>query len=221
MFDIIFEKLSAYFSDINLTTILLFALFLLIITVRFVFKNKKDLFGLWDYFYNKQKAHEESMAQIKKLVDTTTEFDKKLSTVADKVEKDSQRIQVLEDATKDNSNHIHEYEDNRIHDRQQSFEKQHAIDCNFDKVNVSIMNLTDILKEMQEKDDEREKARLKSSISRLYRECRKDKRWTCMQKDTMESLISSYQQCRNGNNSFIHSVVIPEMYTWEIVDEDD
>ena len=66
MFDIIFEKLSAYFSDINLTTILLFALFLLIITIRFVFKNKKDLFGLWDYFYNKQKAHEESMAQIKK-----------------------------------------------------------------------------------------------------------------------------------------------------------
>lgn len=219
MIEILTDKLGDYFSDVNLTTILLFCLFLLVLFVRFVFKNKKDLFGIWDYFYNRKRTQEESLEQIRKLLDMTSEFDKKLNTVSLKVEQDSQRIAFLEDMTKDNSNHIHEYEDNRIHDRQQSFEKQHAIDCSFDKVNESIVNLTKILHDMQNQDNEREKARLKNSISRLYRECRKDKKWTCIQKDTMESMIDSYN--KSGGNSWVHSIVIPEMYTWELVDEDD
>lgn len=219
MITILLDKLGDYFSDINITTILLFCLFLIILFIRFICKNKKDLFGIWNYFYNRQKTQEEAKAQMSKLLELTSEFDKKLNTVSEKVEQDSKRITDLEDRTKDNSNHIHEYEDNRIHDRQQSFEKQHAIDCSFDKVNLSIINLTNILKDMQDKDDEREKARLKNSISRLYRECRKEKKWTCMQKDTMESMIDSYN--KSGGNSWVHSIVIPEMYTWEIVDEDD
>lgn len=221
MISILLEKLGSYFSDVNLTTILLFCLFLIIVFIRFVCKNKKDLLGIWNYFYNRQRTQEEAKEQMNKLLELTSEFDKKLNTVSEKVEKDSERILNLENIAKENSTHIHKYEDNRIHDRQQSFEKQHAIDCSFDKVNASIINLTNILQNMQDKDDEREKARLKNSISRLYRECRKEKKWTCMQKDTMEEMIRSYESCRGGGNGFIHSVVQPEMYTWEVIDEDD
>ncbi len=32
-----------------------------------------------------------------------------------------------------------------------------------------------------------------------------------------EELIEVYSQ--NGGNSFVHEIIVPEMYTWEVVDE--
>lgn len=83
-----------------------------------------------------------------------------------------------------------------------------------EKLNVLSM----MLLEMQEKEDKKERARLKNTISSLYRECHASGKWTQMEKDTMEDMIDSYESC-NGKNSFVHDTVQKEMYTWEIVDE--
>ena len=83
-----------------------------------------------------------------------------------------------------------------------------------DKINVLSMMLQD----MQNREDAKERARLKSSISRLYRECHATRQWSKIQKDTMEDMIASYEAC-NGKNSFVHEIVQKEIYTWDIVDD--
>lgn len=134
MIEILTDKLGDYFSDVNLTTILLFCLFLIVLFVRFVFKNKKDLFGIWDYFYNRKKTQEEILAQVKKIDGLTTEVGSlknefttatnRLNDVESIALETTDRLEKLQEQTKENVRHINKYEDDRIHDRGQSFEKQ-------------------------------------------------------------------------------------------------
>lgn len=83
-----------------------------------------------------------------------------------------------------------------------------------DKLN----RLSDMVEELKERTNAQERTRLKGSISRLYRECHQNKQWTQMQKDVMEDMIQSYEEC-GGGNSFVHEIVQKEIYSWKIIDE--
>lgn len=85
-------------------------------------------------------------------------------------------------------------------------------------IDAKVDNITNKLDNMQEKNDSRERARIKSRISVLYRHFHEAQAWNSMEKEAMEELIASYEEC-GGENSFIHVVVQQEMYTWQIVDE--
>ncbi|MCI6090031.1 MAG: hypothetical protein MR695_05645 [Solobacterium sp.] len=77
-----------------------------------------------------------------------------------------------------------------------------------------------MLIELRKHDDSNKRANLKDRISQSYRYHHSTRTITRMDIETLEGLIASYESC-GGTNSFVHEVVQKEMYTWEIVENED
>ena len=121
-----------------------------------------------------------------------------------------------------------EYEQNRIHDREQSFAIQKQLVDAQTKLAEQISDIAQKIDNNQKLTDERfakseerqnkrVRAELKDKIMRAYRLHHKTKRITAMELDALEGLIDEYFAV-NGN-SFVQNVIQPEMYTWEVADE--
>lgn len=123
---------------------------------------------------------------------------------------------------------LEQFEENRINDRQQSFEIQkQLIDANTQLTN-KIESLTLLVQENQKRAEERfalneekamkrNRAELKDKIMRSYRLHHKTQSITAIELEVLEGLIKEYYAV-NGN-SFVKHNVQPEMYTWTVVDE--
>jgi len=123
---------------------------------------------------------------------------------------------------------LEQFEENRINDRQQSFEIQRQlIDANTQLAN-KIESLTLMVQENQKRAEERfalneekvmkrNRAELKDKIMRSYRLHHKTQSITAIELEVLEGLIEEYYAV-NGN-SFVKHNVQPEMYTWTVVDE--
>lgn len=220
MLEKITDELWSGLSGVNASTIVIIVVLLLIGIIVWIVKNRKDIKGVWDWIYNKRKKEEEQVNQLNTLVELTQNLSGRIDSLVSKVDDNAKRLDNLESQTKDNCKHISTYEDNRVHDRQQSLNKQRAIDEHFDELRDILKEVQVSVTKMREKSDIQECANLKDRISRLYRECKDEKKWTKMQKETMEDMIKSYELSPNGQNSFVHTVVQAEMYTWDIVEED-
>lgn len=85
-----------------------------------------------------------------------------------------------------------------------------------DKINVIVQMII----EMQDRTDETNRAKLKDRIRESYSVYHKRGKITIMEKEALETLIRSYEKAK-GDNSFVHSVVEPELYCWEVIDEDE
>lgn len=70
--------------------------------------------------------------------------------------------------------------------------------------------------ESEKKQNERVQAELKDKIGDSYRYYHSLKKINDMELEALEGLISAYENS-GGTNSFVHSVVQKEMYTWERV----
>lgn len=79
-----------------------------------------------------------------------------------------------------------------------------------------IKNLTKTIGVMHEKQSKTKRAELKEKIERIYRECSPTQTCTDMAFETLRELIEEYEE-HGGVNSFVHSIVEPEMYEWEVV----
>lgn len=84
-----------------------------------------------------------------------------------------------------------------------------------DKVSV----VANMIVEMQQRTDETNRAKLKDRIREQYGYFHPRQKITLMEREALEDLIRSYELAQ-GTNSFVHSIVEPEIYTWEVVDED-
>lgn len=82
----------------------------------------------------------------------------------------------------------------------------------------SIAELKDTVLKIEEKNSETKRAEIKERIERIYRECTHEKICTEMQFETLKDLIEQYEK-NGGTNSFVHTTVQPEMYTWKVVKE--
>ena len=123
---------------------------------------------------------------------------------------------------------LEQFEENRINDRQQSFEIQkQLIDANTQLAN-KIESLTLMVQDNQKRAEERfalneekvmkrNRAELKDKIMRSYRLHHKTQSITAIELEVLEGLIEEYYAV-NGN-SFVKHNVQPEMYTWTVVDE--
>ena len=123
---------------------------------------------------------------------------------------------------------MNKYEENRKHDREQSFEIQRQlVDANT-KLAEQITELSKMMQENQRKTDnrfaeseernqKRIRAELKDKIMRAYRLHHKTRKITAMELDALEGLIEEYFAVKG--NSFVANIVQPEMYTWTVVDE--
>ena len=94
--------------------------------------------------------------------------------------------------------------------------KESEIEAKVDSINDKLDNLIEAVADIKRRSDLNEQARLKDRICQSYTHYHAKKCWTSMEKESLESLISSYEIY--NSNSFVHSVVVPEMYTWKIVD---
>lgn len=111
-----------------------------------------------------------------------------------------------------------ERENNRTHDREQSRKIREEMYAVMNKQSEQIKNLTEITLEIQKKNSETKRAEIKEKIERIYRECTPEQVCTEMQLESLKDLIDQYEK-HGGNNSFVHSTVLPEMYKWQIVKE--
>ena len=118
--------------------------------------------------------------------------------------------------------------ENRIHDRQQSFTIQKELTDAQKELSESIYALSQKLDDMQKntnkrfeeserKNNKRIRAELKDKISQSYRYYHSLGRINAMELEALEDLIEEYESA-DGQNSFVHSIVQKEMYTWEKVE---
>lgn len=118
---------------------------------------------------------------------------------------------------------------NRIHDREQSFSIQKELITSQENISKLINSLEKKLTEMQdstdkrfkeneEKENRRVQAELKDKIGQSYRYYHEVKKINDIEMETLEGLIKTYEDY-GGKNSFVHSLVKKEMYTWEHIDK--
>ena len=133
----------------------------------------------------------------------------------------------LKKLSKKHEKDINSFLDSRVHDREQSLSIQKELTVSQERISESINSLSDKLAEMQEntnkrfkendeKQNKRVQAELKDKIGQSYRYYHNVKQINDIELETLEGLIQTYEDY-GGTNSFVHSLVQKEMYTWEHV----
>lgn len=135
--------------------------------------------------------------------------------------KKEQKEESMEKALENNCKRMKEYEQNRVNDRAQSFKIQKELTDAISKLTQELASLKKTTEERYqqslERENKRARAELKDRIGESYRFFHTTKRWNSMEKEALEDLIQEYEDA-GGKNSFVHSVVQEEMYTWELID---
>lgn len=187
------ELLTKCLSNVNPTVV--FAAFLILIFVCWIIlKNRNIIFELLNDIYNRKKAKEELLQAIK-----------------------------------DNQSDIKTIMENRIHDREQSFAIQKELTDAQNKLSESLLSISRKIDDLQRNTDERFieserknnkriRAELKDKISQSYRYYHSLGKINDMELEALEDLIEEYESA-DGKNSFVHSVVQKEMYTWEKISQ--
>lgn len=186
------ELLTKYLENVN-PMIVLVSFIILIFICWIIIKNRKVISDFFNDLYNKKKNKEELLQTIK-----------------------------------DNQSDIKTIMENRIHDREQSFVIQKKLTDAQNELSESIANISKKIDDMQRNTDERFKeserknnkrirAELKDKISQSYRYYHSIGKINDMELEALEDLIEEYESAE-GKNSFVHSVVQKEMYTWEKID---
>lgn len=173
----------------------MFTAFTIIIFICWIiFKDRKVFSKFFNDLYNRKKNREELLQTIK-----------------------------------DNQSDIKSIMENRVHDREQSFAIQKELTDAQNKLSESLSNISQKIDDMQRNTDERFKeserknnkrirAELKDKISQSYRYYHSLGKINDMELEALEDLIEEYESA-NGKNSFVHSVVQKEMYTWEKISQ--
>lgn len=146
---------------------------------------------------------------------------KKVKNAIIKKYKKDKREQSLEEMIHVHEDKIKEYADNRIHDREQSFAIQKQLVDSINKLNKRLDDLNTIqeqrYQESIERENKRVRAELKDRIGQSYRYHASIGEWNHMEKESLEDLIEEYESA-GGTNSFVHDVVVRDMYSWTLLD---
>ena len=171
-----------------------------------------------------------------KKLEKTNEIDElrkqQIEEIKRSIEKDDELkkdIKNLSEAVSETQEHITTFADNRIKDRAQSFQIQKELIDAQKQISASLESVEKKLdqmkidtdrrfKESEEKQDSRVRAELKDKIGNLYRYYHSKGEISMMEFEALEDLIKEYYKIKG--NSFVHSTVEPEMYTWKIVEND-
>ena len=174
--------------------IVLVSFIILVAVCWIIIKNRKVISEFFNDLYNRKKNREELLQTIK-----------------------------------DNQTDIRTIMENRIHDREQSFAIQKELTDAQNKLSESLCDISRKIDDMKRDTDERFieserknnkriRAELKDKISQSYRYYHSLGKINDMELEALEDLIDEYESA-DGKNSFVHSVVQKEMYTWEKVSQ--
>lgn len=111
-----------------------------------------------------------------------------------------------------------ERENERTHDREDSRKIRKEMYEVMNRQSEQIEELKNITLQIQKKNSETKRAEIKEKIERIYRECHPAMTCTDMQLETLKELINQYEK-HGGDNSFVHSTVQKEMYSWHVINE--
>lgn len=187
------ELLTKYLENIN-PMIVIVAIILIVFICWILIKNRKVISELFNDLYSRKKNKEELLQTIK-----------------------------------DNQADIKTIMENRIHDREQSFAIQKELTEAQKKLSESLSDISKKIDNIQRNTDERFmeserknnkriRAELKDKISQSYRYYHSLGKINDMELEALEDLIEEYESA-DGKNSFVHSVVQKEMYTWEKISQ--
>lgn len=180
-----------YIAEIN-PNIIIISIIIICLVFLSIFKNRKVVTDFFNNIYNRRKKREELLKTIH-----------------------------------ENQSQIKQLMDNRLHDREQSLAIQKELTDTQKKLSESISVLSKKIDDMQQntnirfeeserKNNKRIRAELKDKISQSYRYYHSLGQISDMELEALEDLIEEYEEAE-GSNSFVHSIVQKEMYTWEKV----
>lgn len=126
---------------------------------------------------------------------------------------------------------MNEFSENRIKDREKSREIQKEWSDSQKRISTSVERISNKLDKMKEETDKRfqeneekqnkkEQAKIKAEISNRYSIYHERKWITNIEFEALEGLIATYESF-GGLNSFVHSIVQKEMFTWKKIDEEE
>lgn len=187
------DLLINYLSALN-PSIIFAAVIFFLLSFWSLFKNRSIIAGFFNSLYLRKQSRE-------KLLSTIQENQAAIKTIME----------------------------NRIHDREQSFAIQKELTDAQKELAQSVFTISEKIDAMQahtdrrfqeseQKNNKRIRAELKDKISRSYRYYHSIGKINDMELEALEDLIEEYEAA-DGQNSFVHSVVQKEMYTWEKVDK--
>lgn len=160
------------------------------------------------------------------------EFEKAKTRIADletQHETDTTALhREIKESIDDLKKQMKEYSDNRVSDRKQSFAIQKelteaqskiskSVDRIFDKVATLKEDTDRRFEESEAKQNRRVQAEIKDKIAQLYRRYHSTSTIKAIELESLKDLIRTYEE-HGGENSFVHSLVEKEMYTWKVVD---
>lgn len=186
------NMLIKYLENIN--PMIVFVSFIILVLIGWIIiKNRKVISEFFNDLYSRKKNKEEILQTIK-----------------------------------DNQSNIKTIMENRINDREQSFTIQKELKDAQNKLSESLADISQKIDNMKRDTDERFmeserknnkriRAELKDKISQSYRYYHSLGKINDMELEALEDLIEEYESAE-GQNSFVHSVVQKEMYTWEKID---
>lgn len=208
-----------------------FAVCLLLFAIKFVwsladwFLFKK--FGIETKKMRQRRQDRELLNNTAALAKTTAELAKTTAENLDKLQKrhckDEEEFRnslnnYMEESRKDRKalhDEMTTYSINRNNDRKQSLEIQKELNDTQSKITDKVEDICKKLNDMEEKENKRVQSEIKERIAQSYRNYNETKQISSIELEALEDLIETYE-AHGGENSFVHSVVQKEMYTWEV-----
>lgn len=177
-------------------------------------------FGIETKKTRQRRLEQEELRETTELAKTTAKNLDKLEKRCTKDEDDFKNgLNSYMDESRKDRKALHDemtnYSNNRINDRKQSLAIQKELTDSQNQITDKVENICKKLNDMEEKENKRVQSEIKERIAQSYREYNRTKQISSMELEALEDLIETYEM-HGGENSFVHSVVQKEMYTWEV-----
>lgn len=185
----------------------------------------KGAISLGDWFCERFGIKTKKMQDHELLVKTS----QNLALLQEKSEKDDRglecALETFMSEVRDSFDHVDKkiegFYENQSKYRGQSLDIQKEwsdkIDDVFDKLEDMQKRTDERFAISEEKTNKRVQSDIKERIAQSYRRYNISKKISKMELEALEDLIVTYENY-GGTNSFIHSVVQKEMYTWEVIE---
>ena len=182
-----------------------------------------------DWFCNRYGIETKKMKKEREDHELLIKTSENLALLQDKHEKDESELENMielfigevRESFNDVNNKIEGFYESQSKHRGQSLEIQEKwtdkIDCVFNRLDEMQKQTDERFAQSEAKTNKRVQSDIKERIAQSYRRYDKAKKISHMELEALEDLIDTYESF-GGKNSFVHSVVQKEMYTWELTE---
>ncbi len=205
-----------------------------ILAGQFLYKIVVEgIFQKYGWETKKMRQHREDHEKFNTVVELVNKTAENLDKLQKRHSNDEEDFRnslnnYMEESRKDRKaihDEMTKFTSNRVSDRQQSIQIQKELSDAQVSISNRVKDISDKLDKMQkhtderfvaseEKENKRVQSEIKERIAQVYRGYNSTKKISAMELEALEDLIETYE-LHGGKNSFVHSVVQKEMYTWE------